>query len=197
MIEQNTQEWLIQRGGKFTASMFHELFAKDTTQTYKNAIYKVAFERLTGELVESEFQGNYWTERGHELEPLAIEEYEKLNNVFVDKTGFIQLNDWIGCSPDGLIGDNGVIEVKSPKYSTFMEYLLKEDYLPTNYKWQVYGELLVTGREWVDFVVYYPKMKLYVKRYYRDENILKELENQLNSSIEEVQNVMEKLKKHL
>ena len=73
-VKQNTEEWMKLRMGKFTSSSFGDLFMKKTTAGYQNAINKVVFERLTGETPES--FSNKWTDRGHELEPLAREAYE-------------------------------------------------------------------------------------------------------------------------
>lgn len=190
-IEQNTPEWLSFRKGKFTASTFKDLFMKETTQGYQDAIYKVAFERLTNESPES--FSNDWMQRGHDLESEAREWYELESYNKVHNGGFFEYNEWIGASPDGLIGDNGLIEIKCPKFSTQIDYLLKKE-LPKNYYYQVHGQLLVTDRQWCDFVAYHPKLKNIIIRIERDKKIDEQILDQLQKAIKEVENIMGKLK---
>ena len=190
-IEQGTQEWLDLRRGKFTASTFKDLFMKETTQGYQDAIYKVAFERMTNESPES-FTSN-WMERGTELEPEAKEWYELETYNKVHNGGFFEYNDWIGASPDGLIGDGGLIEIKCPKFSTIMDYLLKKE-LPKTYYYQVHGQLLVTDRKWCDFVAYHPKFKNLIIRVERDKKIDAEILDKLFKAIKEVEQIINKLR---
>lgn len=168
-IQQNTPEWLNVRLGKFTASTFSDLFSKPSTKTYQNAINKVVFERLTHELPES--FSNDWAERGHELEAEAIEAYEMRTFTKVNRVGFVEMDDWTGCSPDGLIGEDGLIQVKCPKYSTLIEYVLSGE-VPNDYMIQMQGELWVTGRKFNEFFVYHPKLKPILKRVERDEAMI-------------------------
>jgi putative phage-type endonuclease len=190
-VEQNTEEWLELRRGKFTASTFKNLFSSETTATYKNTIYQVVFERLTGESPES-FTNDYM-ERGHELEPFARQAYELASFNDVEDAGFFELNEFIGASPDGLVGSNGLIEIKSPAYNTMIEYLLKGE-LPSQYKWQVHGQLYVTEREWCDFMAYHPSLKNLIIRIHRHEPTIKELENKLKESIDKAETMIHKLK---
>ena len=181
-VQQNTEEWLALRKGKFTASTFGSLFMAKTTAGYQNAIYKVCYERLTGESPES--FGNDWMERGHILESEAREEYELLTFNKVSNGGFCELNEWIGCSPDGFVKPGGILEIKSPKYSTLMSYTLSGE-LPREYKYQVHGQLWITESEFCDFFVYHPKLKPMLLWVNRDEKIIKELEDALVSAINE------------
>jgi putative phage-type endonuclease len=190
-IEQNSDEWMALRLGKFTASSFADLFMKPTTTTYQKAIYKAVFERMTGE--ETENFTNSYMERGHELEPFAREEYETQTFTEVQNGGFFELNEWVGCSPDGLVGTNGIIEIKCPAYNTMIQYLIDRK-LPSQYKYQVYGQLYVTGRKWCDFMAYHPKLKPLIIRIERDETIIKEIENKLNDSIKEAKRIIELIK---
>ena len=190
-IEQNSDEWMALRCGKFTASMFKDLFAKETTQTYQDAIYKIVFERLTGEVPES--FSNDWMQRGHELEQEASDWYSLTTGYEVLNGGFFKLSDWIGASPDGLIGEDGLIEIKCPKYSTMINYLLDQR-VPKIYEWQVQGQLYVTGRAWCDFICYHPKLKRLVLRIERDDKMLSDLEQKLNESISKADSIIEKLK---
>lgn len=190
-VEQNSLEWLSLRRGKFTASTFKDLFMKETTQGYQDAIYKVAFERLTNESPES--FTNEWMNRGHELEQEAREWYELETYNKVHNGGFFEYNKWTGASPDGLIGDNGLIEIKCPKFSTQIDYLLKRE-LPKNYYYQVYGQLLVTDRQFCDFIAYHPKFKNLIIRIERDKGVDKMILEKLDKAIKEVETIINKLK---
>ena len=190
-IDQNTDEWMELRRGKFTASAFRDLFMKETTATYRNSIYKVVYERLTGEQPES-FSNDYM-QRGHELEPLARREYELQTFETVKDGGFFELNEWIGASPDGLIGDDGLLEIKCPAYSTMIQYLIDQK-LPTQYIKQVHGQLYVTGRKYCSFACYHPKLKMMIIRVERDEEIINDIKNKLIASIDLVKKIIQQIK---
>jgi putative phage-type endonuclease len=190
-VEQNSDEWFALRRGKFTASTFKDLFMGENTQGYKDAIYKVAFERLTNTSPES-FTNEYM-QRGTELEPEARAWYEFEKNVEVIKAGFFEYNDWIGASPDGLVGDSGLIEIKCPKFSTMMDYLIKKE-LPKTYFHQVHGQLLVTDRQWCDFIAYHPSLPKFVLRVEREKKIDDEILDKLFKAIKEVEQIITKLK---
>jgi len=189
-IEQNTEIWMDLRKGKFTASSFKDLFMVKTTAGYRNAMYKVVFEKLTGEQPES-FSNDYM-QRGHELEPLAREFYEQETFNEVLDPGFFELNEWVGASPDGLIGDDGLIEIKCPAYGTMIQYLIDKE-LPAQYKWQVYGQMWVTGRKWCHFMAYHPNLKPIIIRIERDEVIINELTVKINEAIEHAKNIIKKI----
>lgn len=190
-VDQNTDEWLELRLGKFTASMFKDLKASKSTLTYKKAIYNTAFEILTGEVPENFSSG--WMERGRELEPLAREQYEMLRFDTVEDGGFWEANRYVGASPDGLVNNDGLLEIKSPAPHTFIEYYQKKK-LPTIYEWQVQGQLLVTGRDWCDFMAYHPKLKPLIIRVERDEVLISEIELALDEAIEKVEAIVKELK---
>lgn len=187
-VEQNTPEWYEARLGKFTASAFNDLFSAKTTATYEKAIYKAAFERITGEAPES-FSSSYM-ERGHELEAMAISEYERTTFEDVKRVGFVELNEWVGCSPDGLVSDHGLIEVKCPAFHTAMKYIMS-DKLPNIYEKQVHGQMYITGKLWCDFVSYHPSLPLFIKRIDRDEAIINEIKKELNIAIGKAQVIVE------
>lgn len=190
-INQNSEEWFELRKGKFTASKFKDLFMSKKTSGYEKAIYQPVYERLTGESPES-FKSDYM-ERGNELEPLAVELYEQETFNTVDNGGFFTLGDWIGASPDGLIGDKGILEIKSPAFNTMINYLIKGK-LPSIYKWQVHGQLYVTGREWCDFIAYHPKLKPLIIRINKDESMITEIKNKLDESIIEAEKILNLIK---
>lgn len=190
-VEQNSDEWFALRRGKFTASTFKDLFMGENTQGYKDAIYKVAFERLTNTSPES-FTNEYM-QRGTELEPEARAWYEFERNIDVVSGGFFEYNSWIGASPDGLIGEDGLLEIKCPKYSTMMDYLIKKE-LPKTYYYQVHGQLLVTDRQWCDFLAYHPSLPKFVLRVERDKKIDDEILDKLFEAIKKAETIINKLK---
>jgi putative phage-type endonuclease len=183
-IEQNTDEWLDLRKGKFTASSFADLFATSSTAQFKKAISKVVFERLTGESPEN-FSSQYM-DRGHELEPLAVEYYE--NTTFNDtyNGGFFTDNNYIGASPDRLVNDDGILEVKCPAFNTMIDYLTFGK-LPSIYEHQVQGQLWLTNRKWCDFIAFHPKIKPLIIRITPDKTFHKILEDKINECIKLVE----------
>jgi len=171
-VEQGTDAWKKLRLGKFTSSTFSDLFAKEATATYQNAINKVVFERITGELPE--FYTNKYMERGTELEAEARKSYEETTFTKVHQIGFVELSEWVGASPDGFIGKDGGVQIKCPIYSTLISYHLSGK-VPTDYLYQMQGELWVTGRQWIDFYCYHPKLRPVIKRIFRDERIINDI----------------------
>ena len=189
-IDQNSDEWDELRLGRFTASAFKELFMGPKTAGFEKAIYLPVFERITGETPDS-FYGKFM-ERGHELEPYAIEQYEMDSFVEIDNGGFWSFGEWLGASPDGLIGKDGLFEGKAPAYNTHINYLIKKE-VPQIYFWQVHGQMYVTDRNWVDFYSFHPGIKPLCIRVHRDEKIEQELITKLNESIERAQAILSQL----
>lgn len=190
-FEQGTPEWFEVRRGKFTASNFNDLFMKESTIGFQKAIYKVAFERLTGKSPE-EFISNYM-QRGNELESEAREFYEMETFNKVHQIGFIEKDEWVGCSPDGLIGEDGMIEIKCPAFNTQINYLLGGS-LPSIYDWQVQGQLWITGRAWCDFISYHPDLKPLNIRVYPDITKHKQLAEKLIICIQKTKEIINKIK---
>lgn len=153
--EQRTPEWYALRVGIPTASCFHHVMAKGRgsapSVTRGNYVVDVALEILTGEPQESDYSNRHM-ERGQEHEPLALMRYELLSQVMLREVCFIRHQELAaGCSPDALVDDDGMVEVKCPIPRIHAEYLLL-DTVPSAYWWQVQGQLLITGRAWCDFV---------------------------------------------
>jgi len=193
-MQQGSEEWFKVKTGKFSGSRFDKIMSAKTTKGYQDELYRVAYERITGERIESYV--NKAMEYGTETEPKARRWYEDETGFLVREVGFIEVNEFVGISPDGLVGDDGGAEFKCPQYNTHIDYLLKGK-LPSSYKWQVYGFLWATVREWIDFVSFYDNENIdnFKIRVYRDEKIIKELETRINEAIEEVQEIINKLKK--
>jgi putative phage-type endonuclease len=189
-VEQGSPEWHELRSTRFTASNFYKMFLKENTKTYQNFINEVVFARLTGEVEEG--YTNDFMRRGIEVEPQAIEQYELDSFNKVHRVGFISYSDWIGCSPDGLIGTDGMIQIKCPKATTLMEYYGGE--VPNDYYIQMQGELFVTGRAWSIFYVYHPKLKPYEIKVDRDEEMISQIHEKLSECIKEAKRRIDKLK---
>lgn len=173
--EQNSEEWLKARMGIPTASEFSTVMAKGrgggdskTRQTY---LYKLAGEIITGQPMES--FSNAHTDRGHAMEAEARSAYELIADVDCQPVGFIR-SGRKGASPDSLVGDVGLVEIKTKLPHLVIEALLRGEF-PPEHKAQCQGQLWVSEREWVDIAVYWPGMPLFVTRAWRDEPYIREL----------------------
>lgn len=177
---QGSEEWLQARIGVLTASSFAKIITPargDISKSIDDVAFSLAVEKITGEREEGYKNGAM--QRGNELEPLAREAYEQHKLELVEECGLI-LSDCenYGYSPDGLVGNDGLIEIKCPLANTHAKYLLANE-LPSEYKPQVQGGLFVSGRKWCDFISYHPsfgKKSLMIVRIGRDEDYIKKLE---------------------
>ena len=173
-IIQGSDEWLQLRSGIPTASSFDKIITptgKQSAQADGYANLLIA-ELITGK-PEEIWRGNMWSERGKVLEPDAVLLYEMQTDRKTDIVGFVT-RAGMGCSPDRLIGDDGLLEIKSPAPHTHVEYLLKNTIDP-GYIPQVQGQMYVTGRKWVDWYSYYPELPPVIIRVERDEAYLEKL----------------------
>ena len=150
-IIQGTPEWHQARLGCLTASRANDACAAESTAAYQNYLWQLVAERETGQAEES--YSNADMQRGTDMEPIARAAYEAHTGTFVETTGFYLHPEiqFFGASPDGLVGTEGLLEIKSPRTSTHLRYL-SEGKVPTKYKRQMICQLLCTGRKWVDFV---------------------------------------------
>lgn len=188
--EQRSVEWFEARKGVPTASQFDKIVTIKGEQSKQRTKYLHGLAgELLGGIVEEGYQSAAMM-RGNELEAEARAFYELINEP-VHTVGFC-LSDGIGCSPDGLVGDSGLLEIKCPLISTHVEYLLKNE-LPSDYFQQTQGQLLVTGREWVDFISYYPGLKPLVIRVTRNEEFLGKLKAELKLFCAELEETVRKL----
>lgn len=186
-VIQNSQEWLDLRLGKFTASTCDSLLMDKKTAGYTNLIKKIIEERVTGMPCEGKsFGGNQFTERGHELEGVARTDYEFRNLKEVKLIGVIELDDWVLCSPDGIIDDNGLYQAKCPIFSTQLEYL-KTNKVPTNYYKQMQFELYVSGREYNVFNSYHPYFPPVDIVLTRDEKMIAEIAQRIEEAKAEIE----------
>jgi len=168
MIEQGSPEWFAQRLGKLTASRMADASMKKDTAGRRNYLAQLVAERLTGEVGES--FSNSAMQWGTDNEPLARAEYEILRGVDVDQIAFVDHPEieWCGASPDGLVEDRGLVEIKCPNTATHIDYMLGQK-PPAKYIPQMLLQLACTGRQWCDFVSYDPRLpdgyRLFVVRF--------------------------------
>ena len=196
-MAQRDEQWFIDRAGKFTGSRFAELMAKTKSgpsASRKNLITRLAIERMIGNCVET--YSNFAMQRGTELEPSAIKAYEDECLVAVDHADFIRhpTLDYVGISPDGLVGNDGLVEIKCPSAEAKHYEALRYGNHVTEYHWQLQGQLWVSGRQWVDAVSYDPRfagLELAIVRVSRDEKSIAELEAECIAANDEVNEQLE------
>lgn len=184
--EQGTPEWFACRAGIPTASEFHTVLAKGRgggeSKTRRTYLYKLVGERLTGQPTES--YTNAHMERGKAMEDEARQLYAFLHDVQPQRIGFMRYGD-CGASPDSLIGDDGGCEIKTHLPHIHLP-ILDADELPPDNKAQVQGCLMVSGREWWDFISYWPRLPIFIKRVYRDEPYIQALRCAIDEFNEEL-----------
>ena len=200
MIEQGSPEWLAIRLGKVTASRITDVLAKGksgeaaTREDYRT---ELLVQRLTNEPGES--FTNAAMEWGTQTEPMARIAYEAYANVFVEQVAFVDhpTIEWFGCSPDGLVGETGLVEIKCPASKNHLKYLLAGK-PPAKYVPQMQCQMAVTGREWCDFVSYDPRLpedlQLFVVRLERDVSYIMAMEEEVSKFLGEVSEMYSKLK---
>ena len=176
-VEQGSEAWHSLRLGRFTASKFKSLMSGETTEGYKDVILDVVGEILSGEAEDSYSSPDMI--RGTELEPEARAYFEHSKEVEVEQVGFClpddeELAEWVGVSPDGILPDGGLLEIKCPKLKTHLKYL-EAGRLPNEYKWQVQGQLLVTGAPYCVFISYYPDFPAFELRVEPDAEMHQQL----------------------
>lgn len=179
MIEQGSPEWYAARLGKVTASRVPDMLAKTKTgwgASRANYMAELIAERLTG--VVAEGYTNAAMQWGTEYEPEAKTAYEFMTDREVKPAGFVihpEIAD-SGASPDGFVGDDGLVEIKCPTTATHIETLTAQE-VPSKYVAQMQWQMACTGRKWCDFVSYDPRMpeemRLFVGRVARDDEYIK------------------------
>jgi hypothetical protein len=173
--EQRTEEWFRARMGMPTASMFGVVMARSGNESKGRLSYlrKLAGEILTGIPMES--YSNDDMERGREQEPEILARYAFEHDVEVEPCGFIKSGKK-GCSPDGLIGKDGMVQIKSAAPHVMIEILLSGK-VPAKHLPQCQGELWVAERKWTDLVIgSSPRLPLFVARLERDQTYINEIE---------------------
>lgn len=198
-MEQRTDDWFSARLGKVTGSRVADVIAKTKTgysTSRANYMIQLAIERMTNNQAES--FTNAAMEWGTAQEPFARSNYETLTGNLVEEVGFIDHPEicMSGASPDGLVGSSGLIEIKCPNSLTHSEYIRGEK-VPTKYMPQMAFQMACTGREWCDFMSYDPRMpeglQVFLIRYHRDEEYIKEIESEIKKFLDEVDNTVAEL----
>jgi putative phage-type endonuclease len=190
-MEQGTEEWFAARLGRVTASRVQDIVARTKTgyaASRDNYLAQLVCERLTGKGAES--FTNAAMAHGTETEPLARAAYEMKNSVLVDEVGFVQHPTLMaGASPDGLVGQDGLIEIKCPQTNTHIETLLSGK-IPSKYKAQMTWQMICTDRKWCDFISFDPRLpqelQMFVQRYPYDAEYANKLETEVLLFLAEV-----------
>jgi putative phage-type endonuclease len=191
-VQQGSDAWLALRAGKVTASRVADVIAKTKSgwgASRANYMAELICERLTGQPTPS--FSNAAMQHGTLTEPEARAAYEFRFNCDVAQIGFVAhpIIAMSGASPDGLVDDDGLIEIKCPNSATHIETLLSGN-MPSKYETQMLWQLACTQRKWCDFVSYDPRlppaMQMFVRRLYRDDGMIAELEKLVCDFLSEV-----------
>jgi len=189
-VIQNSPEWHQLRCGIPTASNFSKILAKGKGYTRSHYLYAIAAERMSG-IPGDGYYTNHHFDRGHEVEPEARQLYEFVSENDVQQVGFVT-NEIAGCSPDGIVGDDGLIEIKSG-LAHIVAKALAEGKVPSEHTAQVQGALWVTERAWLDFVLYCPNLPIFIKRVERDAKYIDELEREVKAFVRDVDDVVARI----
>jgi putative phage-type endonuclease len=195
-MKQGTEEWKLARLGKVTASRVSAARAKKGTATRADYIADIITERLTGSPIES--YTNAYMEWGTANEPLARAAYEIRTSIWVEQVAIVDHPTIasFAASPDGLVWTDGLLEIKCPKTSTHLNWMMKGT-VPSEHKNQMLAQLACTGREWVDFVSFDPRLpehlQLFVVRFQPEPKDIEDLEKDVMTFLMEVDTMQRKL----
>jgi len=198
-MEQQSAEWFASRLGKVTASRVADVIARTKTgpsASRANYMAELVAERLTG--VRGETFTNAAMQWGTDNEPEARLAYEFRHDVTVEQVGFIAHPsiEMSGASPDGLVAADGLVEIKCPNTATHIETLLTGS-IPGKYETQMLWQMACTGRSWCDFASFDPRlpeeMRLFVKRFDRDDKRISEMEEQVREFLFELDTTVRRL----
>ena len=194
---QGSPEWLQARAGKVTASRINDVMAKiksGEAASRKDYKAQIVAEILTGTPQENGFKSAemQW---GNDQEPFARAAYEIATGAMVDQVGLV-LHPTIergAASPDGLVGPDGLVEIKCPKTATHLQYLV-DGKVPTHYQPQMLWQMACTGRDWCDFVSFDPRLpdhlQLFIRRFNRDQKRIDEIESEVRAFLAEVDAIL-------
>ena len=194
-IQQQTPEWIAAKCGIPSASDFDKIVTStgEPSKQRTKYLYQLAGERITGFKEESYQNGAML--RGAEMESEARYLYEMIMEETIDQIGICYPDEQklISCSPDGLIGQDGGLEIKCPSLAIHVGYVI-DGRLPSDYFQQVQGSMYVTGRAWWAFMSYYPGVKPLIIKIKRDEKFISILDSEITKFCKELNEVVEKLK---
>ena len=200
-MKQRTEEWFATRCGKATASRIADIIAKTKTgysASRENYLAQLVCERMTGKPAES--YSNSAMQWGTDQEPFARAAYEAAKDVLVEEVGFAihpTIKD-AGASPDGLVGEFGLVEIKCPNTATHIQTLLDQK-VPEKYNVQMQWQMACTSRQWCDFASFDPRMEeglqLFIKRVEYHPLYVAELEKEVINFLMDVEDKIQKLNK--
>ena len=195
---QGSPEWLAGRAGRVTASMISNVLMKPETAGFRDYQAQLVAEILTGKPQGSDYT-NAAMQFGTETEPLARSAYEAETGFSVDEVGLCihPTIDRAGASPDGLVSNSGLVEIKCPKPATHLAYLIA-GVVPAGYKNQMMWQMACCDRDWCDFVSFRPDLpehlQLFLIRFHRDQKEIDKLETAVNAFLATVDEIIKKLK---
>lgn len=201
-MEQRTDEWFTARLGKVTASSLHKVLAKTKTgygADRGNYMTQLVLERVTG--TKADFYTNTSMQWGIDQEPFARAAYEATKGVMVEEIAFVPhpTIEMSGASPDGLVGDDGMVEIKCPDSKTMLECWLSDNPVESKYMAQMQWQMRCADRNWCDYVVFDPRMppkaQLFVDRVERDDEWIAATEIEVVKFLAEVDAKVAALKK--
>lgn len=188
-FEQGSDDWFIKRLGKITASNIFNFRGNSKART--KLIYEKASEIINGIVPEQITSKDI--DRGKELEPVAREMYQFVTNSKVNEIGFAELNEYVGVSPDGLVADDGLIEIKCPRPTGFL-YQLINGYKSIDklYIYQMQMQMYVCNRQWCDYVIYNENFanSIHIIRIERDEDIIEEIKEVIERAVSEIKEII-------
>lgn len=188
-LEQGSQEWLELRLGKFGGTDAQAV-ANDG-KGLDTLCYQKVGEILTHRLKDQ--YANEDLERGKELEATARMAYEMETGNTVETVGYIEADKYIGVSPDGLVGDDGLVEIKCPTDANFVKFMYERK-IDSKYVWQMQHQMFVTGRKWCDFVIFNDNLnKIIITRVNVDEEKQEQLRSGLEAGVKKIQSILQKI----
>lgn len=196
-MEQGSPEWLALRCGKITGSRFRAVMDLNKRNGQPNAARRALVATLRMELATGEpehVEPNEYMAHGSAMEPFARKAYEFARDCACLVPAFIAHPElaYVGYSPDGLVGDDGIIEIKSPALEARHMRTVESRKCPDDYYPQVQGGLWVTCRQWCDFISYFPEISVEILRVERDESFINRLAAECAAVWSEVNTAREK-----
>jgi len=199
MIEQGSEAWKLLKVGKVSASRMADLLAKTNSgASASRAKYmaQLLCERMTGQ--PTEFFTTAAMQRGTEIEPIARAAYEAENLTSVEQIAWVEhpTIPMAGCSPDGFVGEHGLIEIKCKEIHNHLDSILN-DRIDPDHQAQMMWQMCVTGRQWCDYVCFDDRapegLQLFVKRLHRDEEKIKQMEDEVRTFLKDLESMIQKL----
>lgn len=188
-IKQGSKEWFDLRLGRFGSTDAQAISANG--KGLETVVFKKVAERMSG--IFEDHYINSDMERGNEQEDIVRSSYEMETGNKVKQVGYIEFNEYVGGSPDGLVGDDGLFEAKCPRASVYVKLLYTKK-IDTGYVWQMQHLLNITGRKWVDHVAFHEDFKdLIIIRVERDEKAIEKLNKGLISGIKQIKTILKEV----